>query len=273
MDPTDPDGPGTVPRPVGPGVGVNGLPPGFGLLEALGTALPGAGGGLADGSTGSSGSVGVGSGTSGEGDGEGLGVPCPGLGSGGAGIAVGLEAWLGSGSAEADAATVGCCDGSGVLDPPMPAPATAPEVSPPGSSPTLGALWGERRDGRCASADAPGPPTATNRAEPPAWVVVDAAERCAGTSAAPATDGPAGADWAAASVASGSNSTSGCVSSRSTSAAVSTWTGESVTTLRTAETAVRPSAADPTATAAHAATDSQRYLMEPVCPQLSLNPA
>jgi hypothetical protein len=83
--------------------------------------------------------------------------------------------------------------------------------------------------------------------------------------------GRSGSD-AAASVAIGANSDSGSCSRRSTSDAVSTRTGESATTSRTADTAARPTAAAPVAIAAHAAIDSQRYLMTPVCPLVRLIP-
>ena len=67
-------------------------------------------------------------------------------------------------------------------------------------------------------------------------------------------------------VTSGSSWESGSCRRRSTSAAVSTRTGESATTSRTADTAARPTAAAPAAMAAHAVIDSQWSLMETVCP-------
>ena len=73
-------------------------------------------------------------------------------------------------------------------------------------------------------------------------------------------------------VATGSRSSEGSARMRATSAADSTRTGASATTPRTVDTAVRPTAAAPAATAAQAANDSQLRGIRPVCPHGTLFP-
>jgi hypothetical protein len=210
---------------------------------------------------GDTGSVGDGDGSGGEGDGdgsEGVGV---GLGSLGDGEGLGGSGAEGSGA------------GVGEADAPSPEPVTGPDAEPVPVAPTRPPSGSSAPDDtRGGVVDDVEPWAVTVDPEADVRAPSTASEDWVPAGRRARDSGRSGSDGAAARVAIGASWESGSFRRRSTSDAVSTRTGASATTSRTADTAARPTAAAPAAIAAHAVIDSQRCPMRPVCPLVRLIP-
>jgi hypothetical protein len=266
---TDADGlaVGSV-EPEGSALGVGSVGVGLGS-DGSGLGLGSVGDTLGLGSDGEAEGVGLGSdgdgdglGSDGEGDGVGLGSGVGVAGTEVSGVDCGELGRVGSGDGSADC--VGSA-GMGEAEPPRPVPLTGPEVDPvPAPAPPV-----EPSENGFGAAV---PWAVTVDPAPDGAPMATASEDLVPAGRRARDSGRSGSDGTAATIAIGASWDSGSFRRRSTSDAVSTRTGASATTSRTAETAARPTAAAPAAMAAQAVIDSQRYLMTPVCPFVHLIP-